>query len=196
MRKAFRNAWRLLVTLNYCATLAALLVDDGCVLLLLLGCCAEDELCGVEDDEAELAGVELTLLVVDWATDELVALDARVADEYVLVLYVAWYAVELDDSELDDFFLWCFFLCDELVYVETSESVSFVLTGSRCLIAKTTIMIRRTARSAKSNQRTYRCGFRGPFLRGPLPFLGVLFLWGRWKPKPRLPPFFCSFLAS
>lgn len=94
-----------LVTLNYCATLAALLADDGCVLLLLLGCCDEDELCGVEDDEAELAGVELTLLVVDWATDELVALDARVDDEYVLVLYVAWYAVELDDSELDDFFL-------------------------------------------------------------------------------------------
>jgi hypothetical protein len=96
-----------LVTLNYCATLAALLADAGCVLLLLLGCCDEDELCGVEDDEAELAGVELTLLVVDWATDELVALDARVADEYVLVLelYVAWYAVELDDSELDDFFL-------------------------------------------------------------------------------------------
>lgn len=93
-----------LVTLNYCETLAALLADDGCV-LLLLGCCDEDELCGVEDDEAELAGVELTLLVVDWATDELVALDARVADEYVLVLYVAWYAVELDDSELDDFFL-------------------------------------------------------------------------------------------
>lgn len=84
-----------------------LLVDDGCV-LLLLGCCDEDELCGVEDDEAELAGVlELTLLVVDWATDELVALDARVDGEYVLVLvlYVAWYAVELDDSELDDFFL-------------------------------------------------------------------------------------------
>lgn|GEM_PF-6922949 len=51
--------------------------------------------------------LELTLLVVDWATDELVALDARVDDEYVLVLvlYVAWYAVELDDSELDDFFL-------------------------------------------------------------------------------------------
>lgn len=96
-----------LVTLNYCATLAALLADAGCVLLLLLGCCDEDELCGVEDDEAELAGVELTLLVVDWATDELVALDARVADEYVLVLelYVAWYAVELDDLELDDFFL-------------------------------------------------------------------------------------------
>lgn len=94
-----------LVTLNYCATLAALLADAGCVLLLLLGCCDEDELCGVEDDEAELAGVELTLLVVDWATDELVALDARVDDEYALVLYVAWYAVELDDSELDDFFL-------------------------------------------------------------------------------------------
>lgn len=96
-----------LVTLNYCETLAALLADAGCGLLLLLGCCDEDELCGVEDDEAELAGVELTLLVVDWATDELVALDARVADEYVLVLvlYVAWYAVELDDSELDDFFL-------------------------------------------------------------------------------------------
>lgn len=76
------------------------------MLLLLLGCCDEDELCGVEDDEAELAGVlELTLLVVDWATDELVALDARVDDEYVLELYVAWYAVELDDSELDDFFL-------------------------------------------------------------------------------------------
>lgn len=96
-----------LVTLNYCATLAALLADAGCgLLLLLLGCCSEDELCGVEDDEAELAGVlELTLLVVDWVTDELVALDARVDDEYVLVLYVAWYAVELDDSELDDFFL-------------------------------------------------------------------------------------------
>lgn len=97
-----------LVTLNYCETLAALLADAGCgLLLLLLGCCSEDELCGVEDDEAELAGVELTLLVVDWATDELVALDARVDDEYmlVLVLYVAWYAVELDDSELDDFFL-------------------------------------------------------------------------------------------
>lgn len=76
------------------------------MLLLLLGCCDEDELCGVEDDEAELAGVlELKLLVVDWATDELVALDACVDDEYVLVLYVAWYAVELDDSELDDFFL-------------------------------------------------------------------------------------------
>lgn len=95
-----------LITLNYCETLAALLADDGCVLLLLLGCCDEDELCGVEDDEAELAGVlELKLLVVDWATDELVALDACVDDEYVLVLYVAWYAVELDDSELDDFFL-------------------------------------------------------------------------------------------